>query len=683
MRCTTIPSRPSYHIDRGPTQTPSLLVVLYPYSHSKSHHMIAPEDFSLMRLEHAAANAGPAAASGFSDDQWLSPRQCPREQHNVHPDYHRESSVAQVAPLLVVKPFTPIPVGPWSGGNCVTIPPMPYPVQQPHEVRFKGPFLHGVYRTLAHGGRIVAFVLGVLFLLTLYWLALTTSFDDGKAAVYRTCIIVAFFRLPSAWHATHRRPSQVPSVTSAEPFTSAQEYDEFYHGLDEVNLLEELSAAQRRASQALFALSPFPVPRSVPRYISKTSASPSPAVDLWSTAPTPATRATLRKSSRRTPFDVPCFHLVGSPISEEDALLGVPSSLGEELRRPVTITGSRSQAFCHTETTPVEGRGWNGRASVLGATVSFTLERAPPHPAAVTSSRLDRQRSAAETLSPFPTITTPLILSSIPDNLRADFSHPNFLSPSPFTFCEHVGHILESEMFPTFAINHTFNKHFFVNTLKLLGSVDAGRRYIGLNRVPTSFYWCPFQRTPSVHPCATAVCGMIQFCLTKLELTFALTLSEIRTHFLTHWGRPSLASFAFIKFFHPRDASLLHDGSTNLKPHYPPVGIAFQPGENNSRRGPREISQCHGEQCRREKAAHSPAPVHEVTTTLAPRKCNPSYDNKAELYHHLGPLLIRGRLDNNPKWADPAIASRGREPWFLRPSLTDSNHTSLPNRNKV
>ncbi|KAH9013852.1 hypothetical protein EDB84DRAFT_1680332 [Lactarius hengduanensis] len=68
------------------------------------------------------------------------------------------------APLLVVKPFTPIPVGPWSGGNCVTIlPPMPYPVQQPHEVRFKGPFLHGVYRTLAHGGRIVAFVLECYF----------------------------------------------------------------------------------------------------------------------------------------------------------------------------------------------------------------------------------------------------------------------------------------------------------------------------------------------------------------------------------------------------------------------------------------------------------------------------------------------------------------------------------------
>ncbi|KAH9028895.1 hypothetical protein EDB85DRAFT_1892330 [Lactarius pseudohatsudake] len=143
------------------------------------------------------------------------------------------------APLLVVKPFTPIPVGPWSGGNCVTIlPPMPYPVQQPHE-----------------------------------------------AAVYRTCIIVAFFRLPSAWHATHRSvltalitvreklvlvaPARSilaamplatvglprsPASASAEPFTSAQEYDEFYHGLDEVNLLEELSAASATRQSLKFSL---------------------------------------------------------------------------------------------------------------------------------------------------------------------------------------------------------------------------------------------------------------------------------------------------------------------------------------------------------------------------------------------------------------------------------------------
>ncbi|KAH9000012.1 hypothetical protein EDB86DRAFT_2907144, partial [Lactarius hatsudake] len=34
-----------------------------------------------------------------------------------------------------------------------------------------------------------------------------------------------------------------PVPASAEPFTGAQEYEDFYHGLDEVNLLEELSAA--------------------------------------------------------------------------------------------------------------------------------------------------------------------------------------------------------------------------------------------------------------------------------------------------------------------------------------------------------------------------------------------------------------------------------------------------------
>ncbi|KAH9161879.1 hypothetical protein EDB89DRAFT_2248183 [Lactarius sanguifluus] len=121
---------------------------------------------------------------------------------------------------------------------------MPYPVQQPHEVHFKGPFLHGVYRTLALGGRIVAFVLGVGPVLI-------------GASLQKTA---AFFRLPS------RNPSKPvlmtparsilgemllatvghpksPASASAEPFTRAQEYDKFYHGPDEVNLLEELSVA--------------------------------------------------------------------------------------------------------------------------------------------------------------------------------------------------------------------------------------------------------------------------------------------------------------------------------------------------------------------------------------------------------------------------------------------------------
>jgi hypothetical protein len=33
-----------------------------------------------------------------------------------------------------------------------------------------------------------------------------------------------------------------PESASTEPFPSAQEFDKFYHGLDEVNLLEGLSA---------------------------------------------------------------------------------------------------------------------------------------------------------------------------------------------------------------------------------------------------------------------------------------------------------------------------------------------------------------------------------------------------------------------------------------------------------
>ncbi|KAH9013850.1 hypothetical protein EDB84DRAFT_873495 [Lactarius hengduanensis] len=118
---------------------------------------------------------------------------------------------------------------------------------------------------------------------------------------------------------------------------------------------------------------------------------------------------------------------------------------------------------------------------------------------------------------------------------------------------------------------------------------------------------------------------------------------------------PSLA-FAFIKFFHPRNASLLHDASTNLKPHYPPVGIAFQPGET-----------IHDE---------DPGRFPNVTR-------NASYENKGELYHHLGPLLIRGCLDNNPKWADPADRIPRPRALVSAASLADSNHTSLPNRNKV
>ncbi|KAH9174135.1 hypothetical protein EDB89DRAFT_2241899 [Lactarius sanguifluus] len=209
-----------------------------------------------------------------------------------------------------------------------------------------------------------------------------------------------------------------PASASAEPITRAQEYNEFYHGLDEVNLRSFLQIGAKIHKQD-FAL----------------PASPPPAVDLCSTTPTPATRATPRKSSRRTPVDFPCFYLVGSPISEEDALLGVSRLLSArsydvQSRSPSAVL---KLSIYYTETTP--GRGSNGRASVLGATISFTLElRAPPHPTAVTSSRLDRQRSAAGTLSPFPTITTPLILSSIPDYLRADFSHPtsSHLPLSPF-----------------------------------------------------------------------------------------------------------------------------------------------------------------------------------------------------------------------------------------------------------
>ncbi|KAH9069777.1 hypothetical protein EDB83DRAFT_2674132 [Lactarius deliciosus] len=246
----------------------------YPFSspmlspRSKSHVMIAPEDFSPMRLEYASANAGPAAASGFSDVYGFAHtsihrdrgyltgchRAGAREQHNVHPDYTTSPASHKFAPLLVVKPFALIP-----------------------------------------------------------------------AAVYRMCIIVAFSRLPLAWHGTHQSIlaamllatvglPRSPASASAEPFTGAQEYDEFYHGLDEVNLLEELSAGTPTAPSFSNTLRPIAFPSTeIGAKIHKRDfafpASPPSVVDLCSTTPTPATRATLRKSSRRTPVDVPCFHV--------------------------------------------------------------------------------------------------------------------------------------------------------------------------------------------------------------------------------------------------------------------------------------------------------------------------------------------------------------------------------------
>ncbi|KAH8999990.1 hypothetical protein EDB86DRAFT_3075294 [Lactarius hatsudake] len=101
-----------------------------------------------------------------------------------------------------------------------------------------------------------------------------------------------------------------PASASTEPFTGAQEYEDFYHGLDEVNLLEELSAAPSSPN----TLRPIAFPSTqIGAKIHKQDfallASPPSAIDLCSTTPTHATRATLRKSSRCTPVDVPCFHV--------------------------------------------------------------------------------------------------------------------------------------------------------------------------------------------------------------------------------------------------------------------------------------------------------------------------------------------------------------------------------------
>jgi hypothetical protein len=108
-----------------------------------------------------------------------------------------------------------------------------------------------------------------------------------------------------------------PASASTEPFSSAQEYDKFYHGLDEVNLLEGLSAGTHlspststsysRNTAPSFSNAPLPLALPSTRIGAKTRkqdfalpASPPHSVDLSSMTPTLSTRATLRKSFRRT-----------------------------------------------------------------------------------------------------------------------------------------------------------------------------------------------------------------------------------------------------------------------------------------------------------------------------------------------------------------------------------------------
>ena len=117
-----------------------------------------------------------------------------------------------------------------------------------------------------------------------------------------------------------------PASANTEPFASAQEYDRFHHGLDEINLLEGLSAGNYSPASTFTAYSPSaapsfsnaPLPLALPssRISAKTRkqdfslpASPPPTVDLSSTTPTLSARATLRKSFRRTLPVVSCFRV--------------------------------------------------------------------------------------------------------------------------------------------------------------------------------------------------------------------------------------------------------------------------------------------------------------------------------------------------------------------------------------
>lgn len=250
---------------------------------------------------------------------------------------------AQSAPRLGTPPRTtslkPIP-----GNGALHVPPNIFPPNTPNPtpvtteqdrryVRAEGvPLVSGTWGEVSDSAR--ARLVGDRDAFALLW-------DEAAGvwvAVYRVCINVAFLRLPSldpllcltASITVREKPvpmtparsvlatmllaagglPESPVSASTEPFTSAQEYDKFYHGLDEVNLLEGLSAAPSFSN----ALLPLALPST--RIGAKTRkqdfallASPPHAAHPSSTTPTLATHATLRKSFRRTLPVVSCFRV--------------------------------------------------------------------------------------------------------------------------------------------------------------------------------------------------------------------------------------------------------------------------------------------------------------------------------------------------------------------------------------
>ncbi|KAH9009147.1 hypothetical protein EDB85DRAFT_2163205 [Lactarius pseudohatsudake] len=231
------------------------------------HVMIAAKGVSPMHLGQAAADAGPAAASGFSDGQPKPKmrRLCKNIQKAWAPI---KASLAVTAPvseggvthiqisttsrashkftLLPLSRFAPVPGGPRAEDR---------------------PFLYAP---------------------TMRW-----RLDRGMD-------VPSPLFLPGAFPGP-----QLPQVWSH----SSQKYDKFDQGLDEVNPLEGL-LARRRALQTPFPLPPYPPPRSVPRHAGKNFPSRPlhpPAVGPYSTTPIPTTRATRCNSCHPTPFDVFCF----------------------------------------------------------------------------------------------------------------------------------------------------------------------------------------------------------------------------------------------------------------------------------------------------------------------------------------------------------------------------------------
>ncbi|KAH9000019.1 hypothetical protein EDB86DRAFT_3242507 [Lactarius hatsudake] len=239
------------------------------------HATIAAKGLSPMRLPYAAANAGPAATSGFSDGQpkpkvrhlnmqkaaqgsasyllafigiggprWLSLCPIPIPDGGVRCIQITASPASHdFTPLPAVKPFPPIPGGPQSGGNRVTI--LPMRTQCNSVTRCEIGVLVRVFRVLTG-------LLARVLLSGPVPIGASSLLWDKTAGCWLRFIgcgsTLRFCGYPPAthWRARRNTPRSwgLPwssASASTESFTSAQKY-EVASNLDEVILHEGLSA---------------------------------------------------------------------------------------------------------------------------------------------------------------------------------------------------------------------------------------------------------------------------------------------------------------------------------------------------------------------------------------------------------------------------------------------------------